>query len=187
MPVLFNLFAHLALGALLARNAKGSRAFRDGAVSWPLIILVAFNATLAAPAATFQFRFFPQWSLLYAFDPQVFPGLEGWIAPLSALVVMANLFAGVVGLLLSRAGTNHDSRMAERAPWIVASVGFFTSLILYGERALWAGTYDAYWQDQARFFLVSPAGWAGLLQYGAGITLLLWVKNRLSGREPSYI
>lgn len=187
MPVLFNALAHCALGSLLASTARRSPRFRLELVSWPLILLVAFHAILAAPSATFLFRFYPQWSLLYAFDPQVFPALNGWFAPMSAGVVLTNLTLGILGLLVSREGLIRESRLLERLPLAVAALCAALAVVFYGDRALWVGSYDAYWQDQALFLVKSPAGWVGLGTYIAGAAFILWTHRRFAEREPNYI
>ncbi|MEO1173158.1 MAG: hypothetical protein AAFX94_14075 [Myxococcota bacterium] len=187
MPVLFNVIAHFTLGSVLATTARRSTRFRQELVSWPLILLVAFHAVLAAPSATFLFRFYPQWSLLYAFDPQVFPALERWLAPMSGGVVLTNLTLGILGLLVSREGLVRGSVVLERLPLVIATLGAVAGAVFYGERILWVGSYDAYWQDQALFIGLTPAGWVGLATYLAGITFVVWIRSRFADHEPSYI
>ncbi len=187
MPALYNLGAHVALGSALALTARRSEAFRQDPVSWPLILLFVFHALVAAPAATYLFRFFPQWSMLYAFDPQVFPDLDGWIGLISGGVVLLNLLCSVTGFFVTRAGILRASRSLELTPIAVATLSWVALLLSYPERSFWVGTYDAYWQAEAPFLLTTVPGFIGVLSYGLGLAFVLWVKKRFSGREPSYV
>lgn len=187
MPAVFNFGAHLALGSALALVARRSENFRQDLVSWPLILLFAFHALFAAPSATYLFRFFPQWSMLYAFDPQVFPDLEGWYGPLSAGAVLSNLLCGMIGLFVTRIGLLRSSRLLEWLPIALAAASWALLLFLYGERTFWVGTYDAYWQDQAPFLLLTSPGVIGLSTYLLAVGLLLWARRRFTTRDPSYV
>lgn len=187
MPVVFNLIGHVALGSLLGLGARRSPAFRRDLVSWPLILLVAFHAVIAAPSATFLFRFYPQWSMLYAFDPQVFPEFDDWLGPISAVVVVCNLLLGIAGLYLTRAGILRQAKLLIRLPWLIALLAWVMGLATYGERILWVGSYDAYWQKQAALVFQTVPGWVGAFTYGIAIYFVVWVHRRFGHQEPRYV
>lgn len=187
MPALYNLAAHLALGSALALTARRSEGFRQDPVSWPLILLFAFHALVAAPAATYLFRFFPQWSMLYAFDPQVFPHLERWIGPISGGVVVLNLGCSTAGYFIARAGILRGSRALEASPLVLATVAWIALLVSYPKRTFWVGSYDAYWQADAPFLFATLPGVIGWASYGLGLVFLFWVRRRFGEHEPSYV
>src|SRR5512145_2073632 len=99
MPALINIAANLVFGGSLAYVTRRSPAVRRELTSWALIFLVAFEALVFTPVATYLFRFYPQWSMLYWFDPQVLPGIERWLGALSALAVLLNFGAAVGGFV----------------------------------------------------------------------------------------
>ena len=75
-----------------ARSAGASAAIvavRDAGVALPQLVvadpLLAFQAIVVTPIATLLFRFYPQWSMFYWFDPQIFPELDAYTGMLSAV------------------------------------------------------------------------------------------------------
>ncbi|MEL6548230.1 MAG: hypothetical protein AAFQ82_26620, partial [Myxococcota bacterium] len=176
MPAVFNFGAHVLLGSFLALSARNSERFRQELVSWPLILLFGFHALVAAPSGTYLFRFFPQWSMLYAFDPQVVPELEDWIGLLSGGVVLLNLVCGVFGLVVTRLGVLRGSRALEILPISLALLSWALLFTVYGERTFWVGTYDAYWQDEAALLFTTLPGILGLGTYLAGIGFIVWIR-----------
>src|SRR6478672_9560650 len=102
MPVLINLAVNVVLGASGVLALRKSPALRQGFLSWQLLLLTAFEALVFTPVATYLFRFYPQWSMLYLFDPQLYPDLERWLSVLSALIITLNFAALVGGYALAR-------------------------------------------------------------------------------------
>jgi hypothetical protein len=80
-----------------------------------------------------------------------------------------------------------------RQPWIwAAPIGaaagvIFTVFILHGDRVLFVGDYDEFWQGNAAFILTSVPGITGLVLYIAGVALVVLVRRRFKDHEPSLV
>lgn len=180
MPALINIAANLIFGAALARMTKDSPHHREGFISWPLILLVAFESFLVTPVATYVFRFHPQWSLLYAFDPQVYGGLLSWVGVLSAGAVLLNYVCALWGFAATRVAMRKAWPWLAYIPWVMG-VGIIAGVVWsYGSRILYLGEYDAFWHGRAQLFVTQPAGWVALLPYVFALPYLFWVKKRLA-------
>lgn len=73
MPVPLNLAVNLAFAAGLVRLTRRSPGLRRHFCSWQLWLLLAFEAAVFTPVATYLFCRFPQYALLYTLDPQLEP------------------------------------------------------------------------------------------------------------------
>lgn len=187
MPAVVNIGANLCLGGALAIALRNSPALHRELVSWPFLVLAAFQGIVVTPIATYLFRFYPQWSMSYLFDPQVFPQLDLWVGPLSALVVLATMGAGFAGYALARAGIVGEQRWLALLPAVSGGLAVAAVVLFYRSRVFFVGEYDDFWQGHARFFLSSTAGWVGVALYVASLTLLWFVRSRFAHREPQFI
>jgi len=187
MPALFNIAANLALGGGVALATRRSPAVRSELTSWALLFLVGFEAAIFTPAATYLFRFYPQWSMLYWFDPQIFPSLESWIGALSFVAVILNFAAAIGGFCVTRLGLLSRQDWLVWAPFGAAGVTTLVLLVLFGERVVFLGDYDAFWQGGARLFLLTAGGWVGLLLYAGGGAFVWWVRQRFADHDPSLL
>jgi len=187
MPAVINFAANLALGGGLAWVARRSPAVRRDFVSWALVFLVGFEAVVVTPVSTFLFRFYPQWSMLYAFDPQVFPNLDTWIGPLSLLAVLVNFAAALLGFFITRGGVVRGSRWLCFTPWAAGALIVIACAALYGERLVYIGDYDAFWQGTADLFLLRVGGWVGLALYVCSALFVRWVQRRFHDHDPSLV
>lgn len=184
MPALINTAANLLLGASMAYVTRRSEAMRAEIAAWPLFFLLAFEAVVATPVTTYLFRFHPQWSLLYGFDPQIFPSLARTFGWLSLLAVLANFAAVVGGYLATRAGLITKQRALYLAPFVAAGCLMLYVVLRYADRLVFIGDYDEFWHGEAAFLLRRFAGWLGLAMYGAGVALVIWVHRRFSDHDP---
>ena len=187
MPALINIAANLFYGAVLVLALRRSPALQQNLMSWPFFVLLGFETLLVTPVTTYLFRFYPQWSMLYIFDPQIFPDLERFIGLLSLLAVVLNIGAALLGYVLARLA------LVLRQPWIwAAPIGaaagvIFTVFILHGDRVLFVGDYDEFWQGNATFVLASAPGIAGLALYLAAAALVVLVRRRFKDHDPSLL
>jgi hypothetical protein len=187
MPALINLATNALLGVAFALVARRSPAFKESLLSWPLLFAAAFEAVVFTPIATYLFRFYPQWSMLYWFDPQLYPELDGWIGLLSALAILANFGALVGSFVLARSGILKHKDWQWIAPAAAGGLLLLIVLILFGDRVVFIGDYDGYVQGNASVLFKRFAGWVGMLLYAGTIGFTLWVRARFSHEDPKII
>ncbi|MBI5511131.1 MAG: hypothetical protein HY903_20410 [Deltaproteobacteria bacterium] len=184
MPALINIAANILFGAGLVLVLRRSEALRANLVSWAFFVLLGFEAVLVTPVATYLFRFYPQWSMLYLFDPQIFPELDRYIGVLSLFAVLLNVGAAFVGFFLARLALVAGQTWIWAAPLGAAAGVILTVGVLHGHRVLYVGDYDEFWQGNAVFLLKSAAGWVGLILYAAAGLLLTLVHRRFKNHDP---
>ncbi len=187
MPVVINIAVNLLLGTGLALAVRRSPAMRESLFSWSLFLLIAFEALAFTPVATYVFRFYPQWSMLYWFDPQIFPDLHRWIGWLSLLAIVLNFAAALGAYLIARLGVLSGQFYLWAAPLVVGVVAIGYVGVVYGERVVFVGDYDAFWQGDAVLFVTAPPGWAGVALYLGAAALLIWTRARFQERDPSLL
>jgi hypothetical protein len=187
MPAVINIAGNLALGSALTLAVRKSPALRRDFVNWAFLLLVSFEAVVFTPIATYLFRFYPQWSMLYWFDPQIFPEIESFVGILSFTAVLLNFGAVVLGYHLTREGLLRGDR---RLTYVSAAAGgllLLAVLGLYGERVALIGDYDTFWQGNAVVLFRRLAGWVGFLSYvGAGL-FVFYVHRRFHDHDPSLV
>lgn len=187
MPAIINFAANLILGGAVALALQRSPAVRRELMSWAFLALIGFEALVFTPVATYLFRFYPQWSMLYVFDPQMFPELEAWIGVLSLVAVLVNFAGAVGGFYATREGLLRRRRwLTYAAPGFGGAVVLLT-LAVFGKRVVFMGDYDAYWQGNADVFLARLGGWVGLLLYGGSALFVAFLRTRFSDHDPKLV
>ncbi len=184
MPALVNVAASLAFGASLALVLRRSPSLRDETLSWPFIVLLAFEAVVATPVATLLFRFHPQWSMFYWFDPQVFPEIDAWTGALSAIAVLANATAACAGFMVVRQSVRMGPEWLRWVPFGVSAAMLAWWLVVFPRRLVFIGDYDEFWQGHASLMVARFAGWVGIITYAAAVLLVLVLRQRYADREP---
>lgn len=187
MPAVINIATSSILGASMALVARRSPALRQEVASWPLFLLLAYQALVFTPVATYLFRFHSQWSMLYLLDPQIYPQLDGWIGWLSAAAVLLNGCAALLGYLVARSGILSDQPLVASLPILAGVVAVGIVALAYGERLIFIGDYDEFWQGNARLFVEHTAGWVGLGAHLVAIVFVLWVSIRFGKRDPALL
>ncbi len=180
MPVLVNICANLGFGAAVAWTARRSPALRGELLTWHLLLLLAFESLVITPAATLLFRFYPQWSMFYWFDPQLFPNLDQWAGWLSGLAVVLNYTAAMVGYGLVRWGIRRDNVALRVAPMVTAATVGVALVVLFGDQVLHLGDYETYLQGQADLLVATPAGWLGIALYVGAGAFVYWLYRRFA-------
>ena len=187
MPILFNLAANLIFGAGMATASRNSPAFRNNLVNWSLLFLLGFVALIITPASTYAFRFYPQWSLLYYFDPRSFPHLHQWLNLLSLVAVVANFGAALLGFAISRVGLLREQALIWTFPYIVGALTLFQILIFQFDRVAFIASYDLFWQGKGELAFVKVPGLLGCAIYVGAFLFTLWIHSRFSERDPEFI
>lgn len=187
MPAVLNFAVNLALGSFVVLVLQRSPALRRDRMSWPVLTLVIFEALLFTPVATYLFRFYPQWSMLYLFDPQIFPALDNWVGFLSLVAVLMNFVCVLGGFYTTREGLLRDKRWLTYGALVAAGVVVLLCFVLFGKRVAFIGDYDAYWQGNAELFLVRLAGWVGLALYASAAGLVLFLRSRFADHDPKLV
>jgi hypothetical protein len=187
MPVIVNICANLLFGAALVLAVRRSPAMRDAFLSWSLFFLIAFEAVVFTPVATFLFRFYPQWSMLYWFDPQIFPELDLWFGWLSALAVLLNFGAALLGYFLARLGVITGQAWLWSLPLAASAAAIAYVAFSFGERLVFIGDYDAFWQGNAQLMFSNLVGWIGVLCYIGTGAFVVWTHRRFHDHDPSLL
>lgn len=187
MPVLINIAANLLFGAGMATVSRDSPSFRDRLFNWSLLSAFAFIALVITPVATYTFRFYPHWSVLYFFDPQVFPGFEYWIDGLSFLAILGNFGAALLGYALTRYGYLQEVRWVSLICFPVGALSILAVAAFHFDRVAFVGDYDGFWQGQAEWFFLKAPGLVGPAAYLAALAFTLWINARFSGRDPQVL
>jgi hypothetical protein len=187
MPAAVNIGANLMFGAALVLAVRRSPSLRQNFVGWVFFFLLGFEALLFTPVSTYLFRFYPQWSMLYWFDPQVFPDLHRWIGWLSALAVLLNFGAAILGFFLARLGILTGQTWLWSVPLAVASAVMAYVLFGFWDRIIYIGDHDSFWSGNASSLFSSLSGWIGILLYAALITFVVWIHRRFHDHDPSFL
>ncbi len=182
MPVAINILVNLLFGSALVLAVRRTPALFESFVGWPLFALLGYQAVVVTPATTFLVRFYPQWSMLYWFDPQLAPQLDAWMGPLSALAVVLNAAAALAGYALTRTGLLRELAWLWLAPVGLGSFGLAFLLAGFWRRVIFVGDYDGFWQGNTGTIFTSLAGWVGLVTYAGAAALVVWLNQRV--RRP---
>ena len=185
MPALINFAASMVFGASMALVARRSSAMVWDLVSWPLLLVIGFQCLVMTPVATYLFQFYPQWSLFYWFDPQLFPRFGDWVTWLSFGAVMLNWMASTLSYISTRKGIVEKNTFFRLLPFGIAASIFLPSVAIYWEQIAFLGDYDSYLGGQGVPIFVSFAGWCGITIYLVGFLFLLWAHSRFGRRDPA--
>src|SRR5690606_29675259 len=139
MPALLNVCANLILGSAVAHLSRRSEAMRNELLAWPLLFLLIFQAAVATPVVTYLFRFYPQWSMFYWFDPQIFTTFDRWVGTLAAVAVVANFASMVLGYAVVRRGLTAGPQWLRLLPGATALVLMALMTWQFWERIAFVG------------------------------------------------
>lgn len=187
MPAPINIALNLVLGSVLAWVLRRSPAMRQELLNWSLLLLLAIEAVLITPMTTYLFRFYPHWSMLYLLDPQVYPVVDDLTGILSLLAVCLNFGAAFLGYWLMRESLLTGKTWQRILPSSLAAVIIVAVFGFCYQQVGLMGDYDDFWQGQARFILLTFAGWLGVLVYGGAAALVTWVHLRFSRNDPQFL
>jgi hypothetical protein len=186
MPLLMNFGINIIFGASMALVGRQSLAMKEDLISWPLVFVVAFESLIMTPVCTFQLQFFPQWSLFYWFDPQLFPSLHDILSKASFLIILFNFLGALFGLAITRRGVVENSRIYRAICPMIGLFFFSLGILLLWPQTSPRTTTDSYWYHNDPLILGWP-GWMGLACYLLGFLFVLWSYSRFSSQDPQWL
>jgi len=178
MPALINIWGHFLLGIVVAHLARHQLLRPKSLLSPALIYLLAFQGLLSIPVCTYLSHFFPHWTLLYFFDPQIFPRLYHFPGILSFVLVFLNTLAAFAGFFIYRHALIIQQRGIWLAPAGLSSICIFIVFFRYYHRIFFVGDHTTYWQGEAYFWLAHVSGWLGLSMIMSAALLLSYLHRK---------
>lgn len=186
MPICFNFVCHLIFGALMAIVFKQSPVLKQ-LINWQMLLALIFTTVLSIPITTYLFLFYPHWSLLYLFDPQLYPMMTHFIQSLSSVVALLHVAIVLCGFYWARYGIMQHNMLIAYQPIIFSLCALCLLTWLFASRLLFIDTFDNFWQGSATPLIQSTAGWLGMSLYIAMFTFILWLRNHFHHRDPKFL
>tara|TARA_B100000959_G_scaffold225390_1_gene239500 strand:+ start:59 stop:607 length:549 start_codon:yes stop_codon:yes gene_type:complete len=177
MPAIINIWGHFSLGVVLAYVARHQLLRAKSSLTPALIYLLAFQVILSIPVCAYLSHFFPHWTLLYFFDPQIFINLYQFPGILSFTLICLNTMAALLGFFLFRQSLKHQQKVFWAGPLTLSSATILILFVQYYHRIFFIGNHATYWQGGAKFWLAHISGWLGLSMMLAGFVLLVWLRK----------
>jgi hypothetical protein len=185
MNVYFALASSFAAGCLYA--LAGAEKVRTGDLvgRWFLAAMV-YHSVVFVPAFLYATVFYPDWSVMYFFQPLRMPFLQerGWV--FSAAVLPITFAAVLAGFLYGRK-RSIEGKGASAATIVtfVYAISLAVMAVLF-RRTLFAGTLEQYGGVGAKLIFARPLGWVMcfyLVSIPAGIAF--W--KSVFSRKPSHL
>lgn len=184
MPILLNLCMSLLLGSSIAMVARNSKAMQQHWLSWSSLALLAFEALCITPMATFAFRFYPDWSVLYLLDPELFPRFPYWVGWFSILVIILNFITATSAYLITRYGILKESIAWMLSPMVIGASSLLVIVALFYKRIFFIGDYEAFLAGEAQLILTTTIGITGITVYCLAVGFVTWLSRRFSLSDP---
>ena len=184
MPILMNLCINLLLGSSIAMVARNSAAMRENWLSWSSLALLTFEAICVTPMATYAFRFYPDWSMLYLLDPEIFPRFPYWVGWLSILVIVVNFITATTAYLITRRGILNGKFAWSWAPIIVGASSLLLILLVFHKRIFFIGDYESFLAGEAQLIVKTLVGASGGLVCCLALGFVAWLSKRFSESDP---
>ena len=184
MPILMNLCINLLLGSSIAMVARNSDAMRENWLSWSSLAMLTFEAVCMTPMATYAFRFYPDWSMLYLLDPEIFPRFPYWVGWLSIVVVALNFVTATIGYLITRHGILSENSTWSLAPMIVGATSLLAIVMVFHKRIFFIGDYESFLAGEAQLIVTTVVGGCGVLVYCLALGFVAWLSQRFSESDP---
>jgi hypothetical protein len=187
MPLPLHLLFVFMLGAALPLALRRSAALHDAFFNWQLLAVGLFTALVVTPVCTGLLRFYPQWSLMYAFDPQLYPAVERQVMLLCAAALLGQSACLLAGYALARFAVVKQRLDLIGVPLLAAALGV-GAVLFYGlDRVRAVGDYDAFLLGRARPYLHQPpAVWGALLMLSSCV-FLGWTWRRFRHGDPTVL
>lgn len=185
MNLYFSLASSFATGCVYALSGRGKITAGEFMGRWVLAALV-FHSVVFTPSFLYAVVFYPDWSVMYFFEPLALRPFAwvGWLYSAGALVLS-------FGLLLAGFSYGRKRVLGGNGPSAVTIVTFIyvvaavVMVILY-RRTLFLGTLSQYHGSGTRFLFSRPLGFV-LAWYLLMIPASIWFWKRLFARKPSHL
>ena len=164
--------------------ARQSKAMRESWLSWSSLAMLAFEAVCITPMATYAFRFYPDWSMLYLLDPEIFPRFPYWVGWLSIFVVALNFLTVTAAYLITREAILREKLNIALATIITGASSFILILLIFHKRIFFVGDYEAFLAGEAQLIIKTIVGISGIVVCCLGVGFVSWLGQRFSERDP---
>ena len=179
-----NLCISILLGSSIAMVARQSNAMKENWLSWSSLAMLAFQAVCMTPMATYAFRFYPDWSMPYLLDPEIFPRFPYWVGWLSIVVVISNFLTATLAYLTTRHGILLGKSTLSLAPIVIGATALLTTLLLFHKRIFFIGDYEAFLAGEAKLIVTTVVGGCGILVCCLAFGFVAWLSRRFSEADP---
>ncbi|MBI5528614.1 MAG: hypothetical protein HY897_19975 [Deltaproteobacteria bacterium] len=185
MNVYFALASSFAAGCLYALAGADKVRTGDLVGRW-FLATVVYHSVIFVPVFLYATVFYPDWSVMYFFQPLRTPPVSerGWLFSAAALVLtFATMLAGF--LYGRKRSIEGKGASAATIVTFIYAISFAVMAVLF-RRTLFAGTLEQYGGVGAKFIFARPLGWAMcfyLISIPAGIAF--WKK--VFSRKPSHM
>lgn len=185
MPALFHLVLHGLLGSLLAWSFRGAPRAQARVLAWPLFFGLAYAVLVLLPICAYQFRFYPDFSLSYAYDPVLYPWATGEVTLLCLAANLAYVLALVLAYASTRFGLAQNRRLlAAAAPACAILLAAWATVMLAG-RNLALGDYASFWRGNTVAWTTTPSGILAALAYLMALLGLRAGERRWRNKDPA--
>jgi len=185
MNLYFSLASSFATGCIYALAGRGKITAGEFMGRWVLAAIV-FHSVVFTPAFLYALVFYPDWSVMYFFEPLKFPPFswQGWLYSAAALALS---FA----LLMAGFSYGRKRVLGAKGPSAVTIIAFIyvvavAVMFVLFRRTLYVGSLAQYHGEGARFLFPRPLGFV-FVGYVLSIPLGIWFWKRLFARKPSHL
>ena len=185
MNLYFSLASSFATGCIYALSGRDKINEEEFMGRWVLAALV-FHSVVFTPSFLYAVVFYPDWAVMYLFEPLALPPFSwmGWILSAVALVLS---FA----FLLAGFSYGRKRVLEGKGPSAVTIVTFIyvvaaAVMVVLFRRTLSLGTLAQYRGEGARFLFSRPLGFV-FAGYLLSIPASIWFWRRLFARKPSHL
>ena len=185
MNLYFSFASSFATGCIYALSGRGKINAEEFMGRWTLAVLV-YHSVVFTPAFLYAVVFYPDWSVMYFFEPLA-------VAPLSSMSWLYSAAALALSFVLVMAGFSYGrSRvLSAKGPSAVTIIAFIylvaagVMAVLY-RRTLHLGSLAQYRGEGTRFLFSRPLGYV-FGAYLLSIPVSVWFWKRLFARKPSHM
>ena len=183
MPFYLNVALSFLVALLWVERLRDRGYLFQHFLSWPLVILVAFQCIVLTPLQTFHFRFHHDWALAYLVDPDLHPSVDSLLTLWTLLAAILPFGAALAAYAIARIPFDKPKSRAPRFTLVGACVVVVLTIAFLWRELLYLGEYNEFFLGEARFLLITPTGVGGVVQFLA-CCALLYYGPRLMERIP---